>query len=50
MSHWQKYAGLCPAGRSMIFPGRWETIKVAIKGREDENKNGWEKKKSGKLS
>ena len=41
---------LFPAGKSVMFPDRWDAIKDTIKGREDEAKNGWEKKKSGKLS
>lgn len=46
MSHLQwKYGGLFPAGKSVIFPARWEAIKDAIKAGEDENKSGWKKRK-----
>lgn len=42
--------GLFLAGESVIFPGRWETIKDAGKGKKNRNKKVGEKKKSRKFS
>lgn len=41
--------GLFPAGKSVMFPGRWEAIKDAINSREDENKMDGKRKKKAQL-